>query len=294
MSVAALESRSAALPATQAESVILDPVSERPELLPAPAADAQLDQLSQLFALQARSRGAGRRVNLDDVEAARAERQRLQAELRQALKEASRASHKRHKWGKVGKILGTVAKVAAVIGSIAATVVSVGAAGPLAAVVIAGVVLSTAGFAVGEMKAFDRFPNADKWALGLSVAGAALSCGAGVAAGATNAAGAAGGFERGLAITGRVGQGAGGVASAGAGAAAIGEANAARQVRQYQADAEATELEAEHQRWLLEQILEMLETLEQSETETSEALSSAIETKTDTVFNQAAGAQWRG
>ncbi len=269
------------------------PRAEAAALLPAPTVEVALDQMALLHALQSASRRVGRETQLDGAELARAERERFQAELRRELREAARAQKKHGKWGKVGKVLGKVARAAAVIGSIAATIASAGTAGPMAAVVIAAIVLSAAGYAVGELPAFDRFPNADKWALGLSLAGAALGCSAGIVGGASAAGQASGGLGRGIQLLGRVAQGTSGAAGVGASVAAVGEAKTAREIAEHQAEADTAAADAEHQRWILQQIIQLLEAMEESESRTSRSLTSAIETRDDTSFQQAAGAQWK-
>jgi len=289
--LAVASSTAVALPARASDTPV--PPTDSRDLLPSPAVDAQTDDLSMLFALQVRSRGANRRAKLDDVGRIHAERKRLQAQMREALRKAAKARHKKKGWGKVLKVLGTVARVAAVVGSIAAVVATWGAATPVAALAISGAALSTAGFVMGETKILEQFPNGDKWALGVSLAGAALTCGAGFAASATGAISEMGAVQKSVAIAGCVAESTGGAARAGTAVASIPVTNLQRREDNLELDADDLELDAGHQQWLIEQTIEMLDRMEESDGQTMDALAEAIEAKTDTIFQLGAGQQWK-
>jgi hypothetical protein len=112
--------------------------------------------------------------------------QALQKELAAIQQEDEALKHKSF-WDDLGSVCGEIAKVAGVVASIAAAVATCGAAAPLAAVAIAGAVLSTAAFADGELHVLRSLGVDDKTAgfvdMGMAVTGALCSAGAGLAAG---------------------------------------------------------------------------------------------------------------
>ena len=163
------------------------PSSEGGSLLPSPSVTALVgrDPLSMLYLLEQQDQNLSLDEGTKRIGALQAERNRaLDQELEAVAKEAEAAKHKSF-WDDLGSILGEVAKVAGIIASAAAVVCTAGAAAPFAVALVAAA-LSAASFADGELHFLQKMGVDDKAAgwidLGLSVAGAAGSFGAGVAA----------------------------------------------------------------------------------------------------------------
>jgi hypothetical protein len=165
------------------------PGSEGGSLLPSPNVTALVgrDPLSMLYLLEQQDQSLSLDEGTKRIGALQAERNRaLDQELQAIAQEAEAAEHKSF-WDDLGSILGEVAKVAGIIASAAAVVCSGGAAAPLA-VALVGAALSGASFAEGESHFLEKMGVDGQVAgwidLGLSVAGAACSFGASVAASA--------------------------------------------------------------------------------------------------------------
>jgi hypothetical protein len=191
-----------------------------PSLLPAPSPGAlgTNDGLSMLYYLESKDGQDGIQSGTKKVQGLDAERkQALDKELK-AIQQQDAAARQHSFWGDLGNVCGEVAKVASVVASVAAAVGTCGAATPLAAVAIGGAVLSTAGFLDGETHVLQKLGveagTAGLVDMGLSLAGAGASVGAGLVAGGKSASSAAEVVGRTAAVT-------AGVASVGKGASEI-------------------------------------------------------------------------
>jgi hypothetical protein len=189
--------------------------SSEPSLLPAPSPGALGggDGLSMLYYLESKDGQDGIQSGTKRIQGLDTERkQALDKELKAIQQEDDAAKHHDF-WSDLGNVCGEVAKVAGVVASIAAAVGTCGAATPIAAVAIGGAVLSTAGFLDGETHVLQKLGvdarTADLVDVGLSLAGAASSVGAGLAAGgqaasnATEVVGRTAAFVTGIASVGK-------------------------------------------------------------------------------------------
>jgi hypothetical protein len=151
---------------------------------PAPAALAGADPLSMLYLFESKDQSLGIDEATKRISALQTERHQALAQEKQAIQQAAEAANNHSFWDDLGSVFGEVAKVAAVVVSVAAAVVSFGAATPLAAIAIAGAVLSTASIADGEFHVLHSLGVDDKTAglidTGMALGGAALTFGAGV------------------------------------------------------------------------------------------------------------------
>lgn len=150
-------------------------------LLPTPTS-TETDQLSELFALMAKSRQLGLRQSVQDVENTNGARKRA---WQHAKAEMLRAHAERKESDFFHDLAGTclrVAKVAAVVAAVAAAVGSGGAAAPVVALAWAGAGMSTAAFIQGETGYLQKLGMSDREAgwteLGLGLGGGAATGGA--------------------------------------------------------------------------------------------------------------------
>jgi hypothetical protein len=203
---------------------------EPPTLLadPLPASLAGADPLSLLYFFEGKDRQLGVEAGTKKISALQDERHKLLHDELKAIQQAIDAQKNRSFWDDLGSVFGEVAKVAAVVASVAAAVVSCGAATPIAALAIAGAVLSTAAMADGEFHVLHALGVDDATAgsidLGMSIGGVVMSLGAGMLAGGTAATGAASTLSKGSAVV--------------AGAGAIGSSAAKIEAGNAQADGE--------------------------------------------------------
>lgn len=197
-------------------------VAEAPVLLSEPLPDAlgSADPLSMLYLFESSDQQLGADEGTKKVAALQSERHQAIEQEQRAIQQAVDASKQHGFWDTLGSICGEVAKVAAVVASIAAAVGTLGAATPIAAVAIAGAVLSSASFADSELHVLHALGVDDQttgWVdLGMSLGGAALSVGAGVAAAGRVASGLPSFIGRTGAVVagaGEVGKGACGIAA---------------------------------------------------------------------------------
>jgi hypothetical protein len=195
MSIAAVSVRSTSpvVPAGSPGASTL-PSDARVSLLPEPPAGALAgsDPLSVMYLFESKDRNDELSTGTSRVRGLQTERaQELQKELAAIQQEDDAVKHKSF-WDSLGSVLGEVAKVAAVVASVAAAVCTCGAAAPLAALAIAGAVLSTAAFVDGECHVLKALGVDDKTAgwidLGMSIGGALCSGGAALASSAQAAA----------------------------------------------------------------------------------------------------------
>jgi hypothetical protein len=165
------------------------PSGERPSLLPDPAAGSLsgTDPLSMLYLFESKDQQLGVDSGTKQITALQNERHQAVAQEQKAIQQAIDAQKNHSFWDDLGSVCAEVAKVAVVVASVAAAVATLGAATPIAAVAIAGAVLSTASFADGEchlLQSLGVDAGTAGWIdTGMAVGGGLLSCGAGIAAG---------------------------------------------------------------------------------------------------------------
>ena len=160
-------------------------------LLPSPA-DVPSDPLSMLYYCESKQQQLATNDGQKHVESLQSKQaQAFKDEQTAIQKEVDAAQHKSF-WDQLGSTFGEVAKAAAAVASIAAAVATVGAATPLSVLAISGAVLSTAGFADGELHVLKQLGVSDKMAgivdAVLGAAGGGASLGAAAFAGTTTAA----------------------------------------------------------------------------------------------------------
>lgn len=199
------------------------PASLLPDPIPSSLAGA--DPLSMLYLFTSEDQQLGVDEGAKRISSLQTERHQAVQQEQQAIKQEIDAEHDHSFWDDLGSIFGEVAKVASVVVSLAATVVSFGAAAPIAAVAIAGAILSTASFVDGEfhvLRSLNVDPTVAGWIDGgMAIGGALCSAGVGLAGGAPAAAKALSAVQ----TAGNIVAGAGEVARGAAGIAA-GEAQA--------------------------------------------------------------------
>ena len=172
--------------ATAGEST---PGAATSSLMPGPGAGALAgtDPLSMLYLLESKDSQDGATRGAGKIKGLEAERGRALQKEENSIRQQDEAAKDHNFLDQVAGACGEVAKVAGVVGSIAAAMGTAGAATPLAAVAIAGAVLSTAGFADGELHVLQKLGVDDRTAglmdLGLSLGGVGCGVGAGLAAG---------------------------------------------------------------------------------------------------------------
>ncbi len=185
---------------------------------PAPSALAGGDALAALYYLESKDGQDGVKTGAERIQGLNVERQHALADELKAIQQEDEAASHHDFWSDLGNACGEVAKAASVVASIAAAVGTAGAATPLAAVAIAGAALSTAGFVDGETHLLQKLGidahTAEMMDLGMSLAGAGASVGAGLMAGAKTASATADVVSRTAMVT-------AGVATVGKGAAEI-------------------------------------------------------------------------
>jgi hypothetical protein len=160
-----------------------------PSLLPDPGSGALAgtDPLSMLYLLESKDGKDREKAGVSRVRGLEAQRADALRKEQEAIRQQDEAAKNHGLFDQMGNVCGEVAKVAAVVGSVAAAVGTAGAATPLAAVAIGGAVLSTVGFADGELHVLQKLGIDEKTAgwvdMGLSMGGMAAGVGAGLAAG---------------------------------------------------------------------------------------------------------------
>ena len=266
-------------PSTEAAQSLPPSGAQLVVLLPTPSGDAQADAMSWMYLLTSKQQAldiGSARDNINKLQQQRAEayKQEIDA-IEQAIEAASHHSF----WDSVASIALTVGKVAAVVGSIAVAV-GTGGVGVVGVIAVAGAVLSTAGFAEGEAHVLEKLgvdEGTAAWiGIGLSVAGAACSGGAALAADVAEVSTTAATIQK--------------VAMATTGAATMAGGAAKIEAGQYQGDqqdalAEAAKAQLDQARMprLLMMILNDLKASEDSDDHTLGALRGALRTKGDTL-----------
>ena len=228
---------------------------ERGSLLPDPTAGALAgaDPLSMLYLFESKDAQLGVASATRQITALQNERHQALQQEQQAIAKAIDAQNNHSFWDDIGSVCSEVAKVAVVVASVAAAVATLGAATPIAALAIAGAVLSTASFVDGECHVLRSLGVDDATAgwidTGMAIGGGLLSCGAGVAAGASAASSTLSAISR----AGSVVAGVGGIGSAAAG---IGAGNAQAQGDRAAADQVAAKAQSDHAARLMQVVVD--------------------------------------
>jgi len=240
-------------------------------LLPAPQ-DLPGDPLMALLALQSKSRQLQLDSGMKDIQNNKRLKAKAYKEFKAALKKAQQAKKKGGFWKKTARFCKKVGKYGAVVAAVA-VVAGTGGVGTPAVLAIAGVALSSASLAQGETQFLQKMGMSDDMAayteIGLGVGGAVCTGGASAMSGGSTAIEA---VEQGVAVTSGAADVAGGVATIKAGRYE-GEA------RDREADALSARLEQQQLLRMFDQILDQLESGEQSEERAMGSLRGAIETR---------------
>lgn len=240
-------------------------------LLPAPQ-DLPGDPLMALLALQSKSRQLQLDSGMKDIQNNKRLKAKAYKEFKTALKKAQEAKKKGGFWKKTARFCKKVGKYGAVVAAVA-VVAGTGGVGTPAVLAIAGVALSSASLAQGETQFLQKMGMSDEMAayteIGLGVGGAVCTGGASAMSGGSTAIEA---VEQGVAVTSGAADVAGGVATIKAGRYE-GEA------RDREADALSARLDQQQLLRMFDQILDQLESGEQSEERAIGSLRGAIETR---------------
>ena len=230
-------------------------VEELPPLLVPPSGDAESDALLILLMTQGQDRDEALSSGRADLQQLKTRIQEALAQMKAALKKAAEAKEKSGFWGKLGGSLGGVGRWAAVGVAVVVAVGTLGAAAPVAALAIAGAVMSMAAACQGQWHVLEKTgldpTQAGMLGVGLSVAAAACTLGAsgfncgGVAELATDA-----------------GEVAAGSAAVGEGMANLEQAYDDRDAEYAEADAEQARAEQAHAQQLIQWVLEHMEDTE--------------------------------
>jgi hypothetical protein len=155
--------------------------------MPAPdvAALPAGDPLSLLYFFESKDQDLGVDEGTKRIQGLQVERNQSLVQERQAISKEDDAVKSHSFWSDLGNILGDVAKVAGIVAAVAVTVCTAGSAAPVAALAIAGIILSSASFVDGEFHVLQKL-GVDQKAAGwvdtsMAVAGAVCSFGAGLA-----------------------------------------------------------------------------------------------------------------
>jgi hypothetical protein len=163
------------------------PMVASASLMPDPdmTALAGHDALSLMYFFEAKDQSLSVDGGTARIQGLQAERNRSFVQERQAIAKEDDAAKQGGFWGDMGHILGDVAKVAGIVAAVAVTVCTAGTAAPVAALAIAGILLSSASFVDGEFHVLQKLgvdPKAAGWVdTGMAVVGAVCSFGAGAA-----------------------------------------------------------------------------------------------------------------
>jgi hypothetical protein len=163
------------------------PVSNGESLMPAPdvAALPAGDPLSLLYFFESKNQDLCVDEGTKRIQGLQAERNQSLVQERQAISKEDDAVKSRSFWSDLGNIFGDVAKVAGIVAAVAITVCTAGSAAPVAALAIAGIILSSASFVDGEFHVLQKLgvdAKASGWVdTSMAVAGAICSFGAGLA-----------------------------------------------------------------------------------------------------------------
>jgi hypothetical protein len=222
-------------------------MAEPTSLLPEPVLGElnHSDALSLLYVLEAQDQELGVHEGAAKVSGLQTERDQALQKEKQAIQNEDDAVQKKSFWDDLGGVLGDVAKIAGVVASLAAVVCTAGAATPIAALAISGVVLSAASLADGEFHLLQKLgvdQSTAGWIdVGMGVAGGVACFGAGIAAGVQASASA-------TSVVGRIATATSGVATIGQGASVIEQGEA--QSKSERADADVALEQSESQQAL--------------------------------------------
>jgi hypothetical protein len=247
----------------QASATQPAPNGEPPSLLtdPVPSALAGADPLSMLYLFESRDQQLGVDQGTKKIAALQTERHQALAQEQQAIQQAMDAQKSRSFWDDLGGICGEVAKVAAVVASVAAAVATLGAATPIAALAIAGAVLSSASFVDGECHVLRALGVDDKTAgwidSGMAIGGSVLSVGAGMAAGGQAASSTLATVNRASAVVAGVGE-------IGRGASTIEAGEALARSDQAAADQIAAQARSDHAQRLMQIVIDDTQSSDQT------------------------------
>jgi len=255
------------------------PGSQQVNLLPPPIGDSQSDAMSWMYLLTSKQQALD--VNNGRADINRAQEQRAEAYKKEleAIQQAIEAASHHSFWDSVASVALTVAKVAAVVGSIAVAV-GTGGVGVVGVIAVAGAVLSTAGFAQGELHVLEKLgvdEGAATWiGIGLSVGGAACTGGAAIASGGSEVSETVATVKKVTAATTAAATAAGGAAKIEAGQYEGDHQDALADLAQAQADM------ARLQRMIV-MMLDDLKASDESDNKAKNALRGAMNTKGETL-----------
>lgn len=286
LSVQANQSYSVSTVTTGEARTAASSVSGTAALLPTPSGDPQTDAMSWLYLVISKQQS----LDVSDGKATLATTQKLRDEAYKAevkaIKEAVEAAQHSSFWGSIASIAIDVGKVAAVVGSIAVAV-GTGGAGIVAVLAVAGAVLSTAGFAESELHVLEKLgvdEGTASWiGVGLSVAGAACSGGAGLAGSAGTAAGEVSTVQKVATTAGKMTSVAGGVTTAAGGAAKIEAGLYAGDQQDALADAAKAQLDQQRLMRLIFMMLDDLKASQDSDNNTLGAIRGSLNVKGETL-----------
>jgi hypothetical protein len=270
--------------ATVAQTSTQEAASLLPQ--PSPGALGPNAGLSMLYYLESKDGQDGIQSGEKKVQGLDTERkQALDKELK-AIQQQDAAAKQHDFWSDLGNVCGEVAKVASVVASVAAAVGTCGAASPLAAIAIGGAVLSTAGFLDGETHVLQKLGvdagTADLVDMGLSLAGAAASVGAGIAAGGKIASSTAEVVGRTAAVT-------AGVASVGKGASEIEASQALAAEDRADADQLDADAQSDTLQRAVQRVIDEVSDADQKSQQVLKTLSGAQATRMQTMTLAASG-----
>lgn len=256
-------------------------------LLPTPTGEPQTDAMSWLYLFLSKQQSLDVSSGTDTITNNQKLRDQAYKQEMDAIKASVEASEHSSFWSSVASVALDVGKVAAVVGSVAVAVAT-GGAGVVAVLAVAGAVLSTAGFAEGELHILEKMGVSDgtaQWiGIGLSVAGAACSGGAGIAASGADAADDASTAQKLAATAGKTASAASGVATAAGGAAKIEAGSYAGDQQDDLADAMKAQFDQQKLLRLINSMIDDLKASSDADDSQLSALRGALQIKGDTML----------
>jgi len=263
----------------EAQPGLSPPGFQQADLLPRPNGDAQSDAMSWMYLLTSKQQSLDVKSGREEINRTQEQRAEAYKKELEAIQQAIEAASHHSFWDSVASVALTVGKVAAIVGAIAVAV-GTGGAGVVGVIAVAGAVLSTAGFAQGELHVLEKLgvdEGAATWVgIGLSVGGAACTGVAVIGTGASE-------VSQGVATVKKVTAAATGVAAVAGGAAKI-------EAGQYEADqedslADLAQAQADQARLqrLIMMMLGDLQSSHESDNTTLSALRGAMNTKGETL-----------
>jgi hypothetical protein len=257
------------------------------ELLPIPnSGDAQTDAMSWLYLFISKQKSLDVSSGKSTIENTQRMRDEAYKQEMEAIKQAVEAAEHSSFWDSIASVALDIGKVAAVVGSIAVAVGTCGA-GVVGVIAVAGAVLSSASFVEGEAHVLEKLgvdEGVASWIdVGLSLAGAACSGGAGLAGGAGAVASEASTLQKVATTSGEVATVAAGTATVAGGAAKIVSGQYAGDQQDALADAIEAQMSMDRlQRFLLSMMAD-LKASQEADDSTLGALRGALKTKGETL-----------